>query len=121
MGNAWYSGVSSSPQSQRMRMIVVFPDPGSAIPYMVQVRSSMRGVSKMRSGGGLTALVAFSRKMYTGGTGVVGMVVIFSTMLPVFTVERNTGNGIACTSVPVSYTHLRAHETDSYLVCRLLL
>src|SRR5680860_1777941 len=26
----------------------------------------------------------------------------------------------ACIS-PVSYTHLRAHETDSYLVCRLLL
>ena len=25
------------------------------------------------------------------------------------------------TSEPVSYTHLRAHETDSYLVCRLLL
>src|SRR5680860_1843623 len=25
------------------------------------------------------------------------------------------------TSMPVSYTHLRAHETDSYLVCRLLL
>src|SRR5680860_1422303 len=24
-------------------------------------------------------------------------------------------------SSPVSYTHLRAHETDSYLVCRLLL
>ena len=24
-------------------------------------------------------------------------------------------------NVPVSYTHLRAHETDSYLVCRLLL
>src|SRR5680860_1896433 len=24
-------------------------------------------------------------------------------------------------SIPVSYTHLRAHETDSYLVCRLLL
>src|SRR5665647_1769547 len=24
-------------------------------------------------------------------------------------------------SWPVSYTHLRAHETDSYLVCRLLL
>src|SRR5680860_1632770 len=23
-------------------------------------------------------------------------------------------------AVPVSYTHLRAHETDSYLVCRLL-
>src|SRR5665647_3852863 len=25
------------------------------------------------------------------------------------------------TQLPVSYTHLRAHETDSYLVCRLLL
>ena len=25
------------------------------------------------------------------------------------------------TSESVSYTHLRAHETDSYLVCRLLL
>src|SRR5680860_730671 len=24
-------------------------------------------------------------------------------------------------AAPVSYTHLRAHETDSYLVCRLLL
>src|SRR5665647_587298 len=29
-------------------------------------------------------------------------------------------NGIAVIG-PVSYTHLRAHETDSYLVCRLLL
>src|SRR5665647_3980652 len=27
---------------------------------------------------------------------------------------------VACLT-PVSYTHLRAHETDSYLVCRLLL
>src|SRR5664279_2834505 len=26
-----------------------------------------------------------------------------------------------CGPAPVSYTHLRAHETDSYLVCRLLL
>src|SRR5680860_979592 len=30
-------------------------------------------------------------------------------------------NCIAGLLVPVSYTHLRAHETDSYLVCRLLL
>ena len=28
---------------------------------------------------------------------------------------------MADTLAPVSYTHLRAHETDSYLVCRLLL
>src|SRR5680860_89776 len=27
----------------------------------------------------------------------------------------------AVDALPVSYTHLRAHETDSYLVCRLLL
>src|SRR5664279_575855 len=30
------------------------------------------------------------------------------------------GSG-ACDIGTVSYTHLRAHETDSYLVCRLLL
>ena len=29
--------------------------------------------------------------------------------------------GEMCSVAPVSYTHLRAHETDSYLVCRLLL
>src|SRR5680860_1558099 len=28
---------------------------------------------------------------------------------------------VIITITPVSYTHLRAHETDSYLVCRLLL
>src|SRR5664279_6392651 len=28
---------------------------------------------------------------------------------------------VPATSAAVSYTHLRAHETDSYLVCRLLL
>src|SRR5680860_117645 len=27
--------------------------------------------------------------------------------------------GVLGYSIPVSYTHLRAHETDSYLVCRL--
>src|SRR5665647_3890736 len=31
------------------------------------------------------------------------------------------GRGAAHRPPPVSYTHLRAHETDSYLVCRLLL
>ena len=33
---------------------------------------------------------------------------------------KSTAKDILITS-PVSYTHLRAHETDSYLVCRLLL
>src|SRR5665647_3867203 len=30
-------------------------------------------------------------------------------------------SSVSVTVYPVSYTHLRAHETDSYLVCRLLL
>ena len=32
-----------------------------------------------------------------------------------------TGLGLATVSVPVSYTHLRAHEAPEHLVCRLLL
>src|SRR5665647_3049349 len=40
-------------------------------------------------------------------------------------IQRTTNTSI-CTALTdatkaVSYTHLRAHETDSYLVCRLLL
>ena len=41
----------------------------------------------------------------------------------VFVTEKSksiAGNAIEA-PVAVSYTHLRAHETDSYLVCRLLL
>src|SRR5665647_3931014 len=33
----------------------------------------------------------------------------------------NHMGGTDIQTYPVSYTHLRAHETDSYLVCRLLL
>src|SRR5664279_3863637 len=32
---------------------------------------------------------------------------------------RSDQQKLAATTYPVSYTHLRAHETDSYLVCRL--
>src|SRR5664279_135144 len=56
---------------------------------------------------------------------------VLSVTGPVGTTARNrrTGGGQSsqrCSaprrcSAPVSYTHLRAHETDSYLVCRLLL
>ena len=31
------------------------------------------------------------------------------------------GNNIISRAIPVSYTHLRAHETPEHLVCRLLL
>src|SRR5680860_796185 len=33
--------------------------------------------------------------------------------------RRGEGEPVAYILGPVSYTHLRAHETDSYLVCRL--
>ena len=35
--------------------------------------------------------------------------------------RKHIGKIIVAVIAPVSYTHLRAHETDSYLVCRLLL
>src|SRR5664279_1311523 len=35
--------------------------------------------------------------------------------------SRNENDVTSTFPEPVSYTHLRAHETDSYLVCRLLL
>ena len=35
--------------------------------------------------------------------------------------ELNYKNKIYRKEVPVSYTHLRAHETEADLVCRLLL
>src|SRR5680860_1891619 len=36
-------------------------------------------------------------------------------------VSRSVGDNLSVGVRAVSYTHLRAHETDSYLVCRLLL
>src|SRR5680860_1019370 len=38
----------------------------------------------------------------------------------IYMVTRNVKTGELSLDSPVSYTHLRAHETDSYLVCRLL-
>jgi hypothetical protein len=76
-----------------MLAIVTFAEPGSTIPYMVQVRFSRTGVSKMRSGGGLTIAVVFSRTRKTGGTGVVGIIVTFVSM-PVMT----AGTGVVFSS-----------------------
>src|SRR5665647_1813203 len=44
------------------------------------------------------------------------------TMVYAGLVNKNIVAGLQALDVnaPVSYTHLRAHETDSYLVCRLL-
>src|SRR5664279_2235114 len=43
----------------------------------------------------------------------VGSMLVFNTLLFIF-------GFLVLALQPVSYTHLRAHETDSYLVCRLL-
>ena len=60
--------------------------------------------------------------------GIIGVAILaWDQILPG---ENNRALAIAATLLaticygyasPVSYTHLRAHETDSYLVCRLLL
>ena len=46
-----------------------------------------------------------------------------STGFTIFDNVKHIDQGLILwrSSSPVSYTHLRAHETDSYLVCRLLL
>src|SRR5664279_6059076 len=49
---------------------------------------------------------------YTPATPVAARTRIWKFAAPIPTVRLTTS---------VSYTHLRAHETDSYLVCRLLL
>src|SRR5665647_3446888 len=45
----------------------------------------------------------------------------FLTMPKPEEIPAKTWTSLATSTHPVSYTHLRAHETDSYLVCRLLL
>src|SRR5664279_5982307 len=57
-------------------------------------------------------------------TMIVGGVVIRIQAVPWpnwFTFDEEPFVKNAHSYAPVSYTHLRAHETDSYLVCRLLL
>ncbi len=49
--------------------------------------------------------------------GVHNIVVAYS--MADYADERQFAARYPCS--PVSYTHLRAHETDQYLVCRLLL
>ena len=87
-----------------------------------------------------TAIVRFSikKKLFVGLTTLflfIGGIYAMLT-LPIDAVPDITNNQVQIVTVsptlapqeveqlitmPVSYTHLRAHETDSYLVCRLLL
>src|SRR5680860_1667383 len=51
----------------------------------------------------------------------VGSRLILIKKIPSFTSTSFDGAQERSSVISVSYTHLRAHETDSYLVCRLLL
>src|SRR5665647_2755977 len=71
-------------------------------------------------------LVLTGSSRFVNGTATVkGIMTIKQSTHPVeFTVKETAAGGVktytAVITVAVSYTHLRAHETDSYLVCRLL-
>ena len=65
------------------------------------------------------ALVQFKKEVKGGEaflSRVKGYIVFPSVIKGGFIVGGEYGEG-----VPVSYTHLRAHETPEHLVCRLLL
>jgi hypothetical protein len=82
--------------------MVTFTEPGSTIPYMVQVRFSITGGSKIWRGGGVTVMVVFSRTSKTGRIGVVGTIVTFDSMPVVFSLVRKTVvNGVTVTLCPV--------------------
>src|SRR5665647_3813586 len=51
---------------------------------------------------------------------VIGIVLLLRDVLARSLFEKYQRDFALLNRVPVSYTHLRAHETDSYLVCRLL-
>ena len=69
-------------------------------------------------------------KVVTSG-GIVGTIervvdndkveVLISENVKVEIIKSTGIQALVSNTEPVSYTHLRAHETDSYLVCRLLL
>src|SRR5680860_1097853 len=63
---------------------------------------------------GLNSEFTVQVKVDTGSTATVGVdaIILF---------DPNKLEFVGPHTTAVSYTHLRAHETDSYLVCRLLL
>src|SRR5665647_3808807 len=66
---------------------------------------------------------AFSKREWIHGTfqADCGYCVEMTSMQPVaFATNTFAPVALRIACIAVSYTHLRAHETDSYLVCRLL-
>src|SRR5664279_2022682 len=86
-------------------------DSGSASPAEVQIRNRepQRSCCKASSCSIDENSVGTPKKM-------LGLYLFISA-----NIKAGVGRSELSTVVAVSYTHLRAHETDSYLVCRLLL
>src|SRR5680860_1810965 len=96
--------------------------------------ASVDFVFSMLAGGALAGAVAaafgasFSVQVVTAVVVAAAMLALVRPMAKrYFAVPEGAGDigavahvGRTATVLPVSYTHLRAHETDSYLVCRLL-
>ena len=94
-----------------------------ALSNLLQVLFNMSDIAVVGRFAGSTAL------------GAVGSTSIFVTLFTGFLIGLSNGinvlvarfygarhtDDVRRTVHSVSYTHLRAHETDSYLVCRLLL
>ena len=49
------------------------------------------------------------------------VIILLFLLVPAFVADRDVSLRTQTTTVAVSYTHLRAHETVLDLVCRLLL
>src|SRR5680860_1683795 len=89
----------------------------------------VKGVSKFF--GGLRALNEVDFDLPEGmilgliGPNGAGKTTLFNVIGNVFSPDQGSilfqGEDLVGRPTSVSYTHLRAHETDSYLVCRLLL
>src|SRR5664279_5188060 len=56
----------------------------------------------------------------TGSPLISSSPILFALQSLSFSLFGGSEIAARITTVTVSYTHLRAHETDSYLVCRLL-
>src|SRR5664279_298380 len=67
----------------------------------------------------LQQLMKHAEPCMIGGRGRVSQTTAYET--PAKKRRAMAGPARLTPRSPVSYTHLRAHETDSYLVCRLLL
>ena len=68
-------------------------------------------------GSGVGGGLVIDKKIVSGPNGIAGE--WGHNQIPYFAAKKE--NFDSSNPRAVSYTHLRAHETDSYLVCRLLL